>query len=366
VRRKLLNPFFSRTSLVHIQPLMREKLTNITKRLDERADQGSSANMYNAFRCMTTDIISEYAFAQSMDLASKSDDDFDHEFLKAFDKQAHELWYFIYSPMMQAIRRWTPVFLAKQSKSLGTVFGFIEFAAAAVETARSKGKQDPSKPVVFHALDSLSTMEAVDESILFLAAGSDTTAWTLTHGLANLVDHPEFMQRLQKELRSAIPDPSQLPDVSELEKIPLLNATVKESLRVGRAVNGRLPRVVPFHGPPFIVDGKVVPPGTLVGISSHTMHTSHKIWGDDAETFNPDRWLQGHSLDEYMVAFSKGPRNCVAQNMAIMEMHITLATLLRRYDFEFVEGQGVPVGEDFFTTFAPRGTGLHLKIKRRE
>lgn len=57
------------------------------------------------------------------------------------------------------------------------------------------------------------------------------------------------------------------------------NATVKEALRVGMAVPGRLPRVVPdsLTGP-FMVDGKVVPPGTTVSMSTYTMHTGTSIW----------------------------------------------------------------------------------------
>lgn len=94
------------------------------------------------------------------------------------------------------------------------------------------------------------------------------------------------------------------------------NATVKEALRVGMAVPGRLPRVVPDSlMEPFMVDGKVVPPGTTVSISTYTMHTDTSIWGPDAREFRPDRWIgpQSKGLDQYFCTFSKGSRMCIGQ-----------------------------------------------------
>lgn len=82
------------------------------------------------------------------------------------------------------------------------------------------------------------------------------------------------------------------------------------------AVPGRLPRVVSDSlTEPFIVDGKVVPPGTTVSISTYTMHTDTSIWGPDARKFRPDRWIgpQSKGLEQYLCIFPKGARMCIGQ-----------------------------------------------------
>jgi cytochrome P450 len=103
---------------------------------------------------------------------------------------------------------------------------------------------------------------------------------------------------------------------NNLNKTVAQNATVKEALRLGMAVPGRLPRIVPNSlTEPFMVDGKVVPAGTIVSISTYTMHTDTSIWGPDAREFRPDRWIgpKSKGLDQYFCAFSKGARMCIGQ-----------------------------------------------------
>ncbi|KAJ9419789.1 hypothetical protein FOXG_06961 [Fusarium oxysporum f. sp. lycopersici 4287] len=68
-----------------------------------------------------------------------------------------------------------------------------------------------------------------------------------------------------------------------------LNASVREVVRFAIASPGRLPRVVPQGGKTLVVDGRVVPAGSIIGMSAYTMNFSKGLWGDDAATFNPDR-----------------------------------------------------------------------------
>lgn len=52
-------------------------------------------------------------------------------------------------------------------------------------------------------------------------------------------------------------------------------------------------------------------------MSAYTMNYSEELWGTDARTFNPDRWLdgKGKSLDQHMSSFSKGVRSCIGQKL---------------------------------------------------
>ncbi|KAK1449027.1 hypothetical protein CMEL01_08342 [Colletotrichum melonis] len=63
------------------------------------------------------------------------------------------------------------------------------------------------------------------------------------------------------------------------------------------------------------------------------MHTSVDARGPDARSFNPDRWLKpkAKSLEQYQVAFSKGARMCLGQNIAPAEITCVLTLLFRKY-----------------------------------
>ncbi|KAJ5007468.1 Cytochrome P450 monooxygenase sdnE [Colletotrichum sp. SAR 10_66] len=172
-------------------------------------------------------------------------------------------------------------------------------------------------PIVLENLTSLSDVALVGESLDLLVAGSDTSATSVTTALFEILRNPAIEKRLVEELDAAIPDKNDLPPLQTLEKIEYLTACVKEGIRLASAVPSRLPRIVPQNlSEPLVVDGKIVPPGTIVSMSAHTMHSSVDLWGPDARLFNPNRWLgsDAKGLDQYQVAFSKGARMCIGQN----------------------------------------------------
>lgn len=88
-----------------------------------------------------------------------------------------------------------------------------------------------------------------------------------------------------------MPDADSCLDYESALKLPVLNATVRELVRYYAAVPGPLPRYVPA-GEGFIAEEKyLLPPGTQVALQPYTVHRNRDIYGDDADDFNPDRWL---------------------------------------------------------------------------
>lgn len=87
----------------------------------------------------------------------------------------------------------------------------------------------------------------------------------------------------------------------------------------------------------------MIPPRTAVGMDAYHMHMNETVFPSPAE-FQPDRW-QGspkgprdlRPLSSYMVAFSRGARNCLGLNLAWMELYVGLATIFRRHDLELFE-----------------------------
>lgn len=160
---------------------------------------------------------------------------------------------------------------------------------------------------------------------------------------------PNLLVQLRQELLTIWPHLDTQPALKDLEGLPLLTATIKESLRfVPSGVS--LTRVVPPEG--AIISGQHIPGDSIVGMAILHVHQSADIWGHDVLDFRPRRWLEGRDradfgtegtdpsttqkkdLDHWLVLvpFSRGPRMCFGINLAWSELYIAFATMIRRFD----------------------------------
>jgi cytochrome P450 len=98
-----------------------------------------------------------------------------------------------------------------------------------------------------------------EEAQALMFGGADTVGNTLMVGTHRLLQRSETMEKLKEELRDVWPELGQEPRVKELEKLPYLNAVIKESLRLSSGVVSGLLRVVPPSG--AMVAGVDIPPG---------------------------------------------------------------------------------------------------------
>ncbi|KAH9236627.1 hypothetical protein K456DRAFT_1436538 [Colletotrichum gloeosporioides 23] len=364
-RRRMLNPMFSRAGVLKLEGLIRERLALLEIKI-ERLREKQNIDFYDAFRLLTTNIIMEFCFADSRGMLEEQSDSFKSQFLTAFSVAASALKTLQQYPLLRIVSNAIPVGLLKVvSPELGNLIHLTDYAEQCVNRW---GKSDGSKaavnhPIVLENLTSLSDVALVGESLDLLVAGSDTSATSVTTALFEILRNPAIEKRLVEELDAAIPDKNELPPLHTLEKIEYLTACVKEGIRLASAVPSRLPRIVPHNlSEPLVVDGKVVPPGTIVSMSAHTMHSSVDLWGPDARLFNPDRWLgpEAKGLDQYQVAFSKGARMCIGQNLVPVELTLILASILRNYKITFPSGFLPPRRVDNFTVELEGGLPLQV------
>ena len=80
-----------------------------------------------------------------------------------------------------------------------------------------------------------------------------------------------------------------------------------------------------------------VPKGVIVWTSLATIHTDPEIWGPDAYDFKPDRFANGISgackLPYLYMPFGMGPRVCLGQNLAMIELKIIIALIVTNFSF---------------------------------
>lgn len=173
-----------------------------------------------------------------------------------------------------------------------------------------------------------------------LIAGSDSTAIGLRAILYLLCRNPEAYNKLQKEIDDAFDSGTISSPVkySEGARLEYLNAVVTEALRVHAATGFVLEREVPKGG--ATIAGQFIPAGTIVGINSWVMHANKQVYGEDAESFRPERWFESEERVREMkrcnMAFGAGPRVCIGRNISMMEIVKFIPALMRMYDFRLV------------------------------
>jgi acid phosphatase len=181
---------------------------------------------------------------------------------------------------------------------------------------------------------------AIDNLLVLLFTGHDTTSSTICYCYHLLHKHPEALANVRQELDNifgaGVSAAQQLKDNPYLvNKLEYTLATIKEVLRLWPPASAaRLGRKGYFVKDP--VTGEMLPTeGTNVWVVSLCLGRSAKLWGPDVDEFKPERFLPENAdqiLPNAWRPFEKGPRNCIGQELALIEMKVVLALTLREFD----------------------------------
>ncbi len=172
----------------------------------------------------------------------------------------------------------------------------------------------------------LSDNELIDEAVLFMTGGQETTALTITYAFYWLSQHPEIRQRVAEEAETVLGgDPPTWGDLSELT---LTERVVRETLRLTPAV-WSLSREVRSNTE---LAGATLDAGEFLFMSPYAHHRDSRVWSDPLQ-FKPGRWAGEASRgnDSYF-PFGSGPRVCIGKQIALTEAQFTLAHVLQEFD----------------------------------
>uniref|UniRef100_A0A7S4R836 Cytochrome P450 n=1 Tax=Alexandrium monilatum TaxID=311494 RepID=A0A7S4R836_9DINO len=332
-QRKTSSRLFSKKLFeTHIWNTVQANTSKVMGILD--AEQGSTLDMFGLLNRFTLDTIGQVGFSKSVG----SLEDPSSPFLRSFDRAQQVL----------ILRFWTnPLWKVFRLLNIGVERELREhlrllddYSRTIVRDLLAKSTEGEDGSLVGLFVREMSAAEKADpqmETYLrdlvmnFLIAGRDTTAQCLAWTIFELSQHPEVVGRACEEIKAVL---SKGPlTYASLKELKYLSAVVDEGLRLHPSV--------PYDGKGCVRDdvlpgGIRIRAGTAVMFCPYAQGRCKELWGQDAEAFRPERWLEMKSRpsDFAYSAFNAGPRICLGKSLAYLEMTAFLARLLDSFDLE--------------------------------
>jgi len=342
-RRRVLAPHFRRAGL---EPLVEPVGQVAREHLRRWAAAGGETVAVERYKHMAFEIAARYIFGDigRLDLQALSND---------FDDWVQGMF--------------VPVPLPLPGTAFGRAMAARKrmFAAIEAEVERRAGSSVRGPDVLSTLLDvrdddgrPLPRATIVDEIQLLMFAGHDTTVTAMTNIMLHLSQHPEVLAKARAEQDA---EGGAAPTLERLRSMPWLAAVISESMRVLPPVGGAFREIMQDTE----YGGFSLKKGWTVSMSPGVAHGDESVWTEPTK-FDPERWMPERAEHKQhpfaWIPFGGGPRKCLGEHFAMLEMELVIAELLRDYEWELVEGQELTVS--FFPFPRPK-SGLRVRLRAR-
>lgn len=200
----------------------------------------------------------------------------------------------------------------------------------------------------------LSEGELLDQVVTLLVTGQDPPATAMAWAFHWLLSTPGVLERLTDEIAPVPADAAE-----KLLELPYLEAVCREALRIVPVVEAvqRVARV------PFALAGFEIPPGVMVAPCAYLVHRRPDLY-PDPELFRPERFLERSFSASEFLPFGGGTRKCLGAPLALLEMKVVVATLLRRFELRRHEPEKLQPSRRNVTVAPSDGTRVIAEPRR--
>lgn len=386
--RKAVAVSFSHGNIKRKFPMVQEKINEVIDRLTVLG-RNASVDVDQAALRVTLDVVGLVAFGHDFEAVKQDTPEYNH-MLRVLPRCFTEVELRIANPM----RHLLPTFLFKKGSKGSTAFkNFQKEMVVLLKKIIARGEPAEDDYSVAAQLMRIRNKDGiVDDRLLseigmLFVEGFETTGHTIGWTLFAIVTNPGIQEKVAMELDShgLLAKPGYVPreiQYEDLRKLRYLNCCIKESMRMYPVVsvgNGRVTQSAAKIGK------YVVPPGTPVVVPLYCLHNAEANW-PKASKFMPSRWddvspetfvydsrseeLSASSKGVSFMPFSDGPRNCVGQSLAKMEVISMLAKMVGTFRFEMDPAYGGAAGvrstESTHLTLQTQGTkGIRMFLTPR-
>ncbi|MEE2733567.1 MAG: cytochrome P450 [Pseudomonadota bacterium] len=237
-----------------------------------------------------------------------------------------------------------------------------------IRAARAEGDSDRNDILYYLSIatdsagELLSEERVIAESLAVLFGGHETSAGTGGFFALWLLKHPQVVEKIVEEVQTSIGEHGEF-NALAVSQLRYLNAALMESQRLTPTILAAMRCLVKD----VRVAGYDLPAGVGIMVSPYLIGRRQDVWGDDADSYRPERWLEnrGAKPSEFF-PFGGGHRTCVGMNQARQQLKILFAYLLLRTEWQSsYSGDGVWPGESNVAgTTQPNG-GVPITITRK-
>jgi cytochrome P450 len=311
---------------------------------------GETRDAYQDSMHLTLDIVARALFGAKLSRFLEVEDA-----LAAVSREYQALW----QTFRTFLPRWVPLAPLRRLRETKALLDGI-----LLEVIRKK-REEPGHDLLSHLVGlrdeegfGMNDRELLEETMTLFLAGHETTALALTYTLWLLAAHPDAYEQLLAEVDAVLD--GREPGPKDLEALPYTSAVVKESLRVYPPV-WTMARLATDD---VEVGGVRLRAGEQVIVPQWVVQRDAR-WFPEPERFRPERFLgEAHKeLPRFAYfPFGGGPRVCIGQHFALMELVLVVARLSQSFVFETLGGQ--PPAVHPVITLRPQGA-VPLRVRRR-
>ncbi|KAH9012298.1 cytochrome P450 [Lactarius pseudohatsudake] len=370
-QRKIMNPAFSAHQMQSFLPLFHGTASKLVQKWKEviAADPSGQplVNVVGWFSRASLDIIGEAGF----DFQFGSLDNLANPLVIRSEKQIvgstlypswydlifKETWRYIPGPLLEYVR-YIPT---REYRGFRPWLDNVRvFSRGLIKQSTDKGDGNDIMSVILRANGSsnpknkMTDDEMVDQIATFISAGNETSSKTLTWYFYAIAKHPEAQARIREEIaliraRAA----GEQFTIADLDSMAYTLATLKESMRLDPIIwnTARIANrddILPLAFPITTKSGQQITSipikkGTPIDISPAVYNRLPDVWGEDANEWNPERFLDplrgfkeaSSNIGVFgsLMSFSTGTRGCIGWQFAVLEMQIIILALVENFEF---------------------------------
>ncbi|XP_011152942.1 cytochrome P450 9e2 [Harpegnathos saltator] len=212
--------------------------------------------------------------------------------------------------------------------------------------------------------------EMTAQAFVFFVAGFDTVATVMSFLAHEVAVNPDIQSKLRTEIDQVLKENGGKPTYEAINSLKYMDAVINECLRL-YPLGGFIDRICvnEFVLPPPTPGGKpvTVKPGESIWFPSYPLHRDPKYF-PEPNKFDPDRFLNGHMDNSVYMPFGIGPRTCIGNRFALIEMKVMLFHILWRCDLEPDAKTKIPIvlNKKTFLTMIDGGFWLKIRARNRQ
>ncbi|XP_072747767.1 cytochrome P450 9e2-like [Anoplolepis gracilipes] len=371
--RKLLSPAFTSSKMKMMFGLMCECADNFSNFLVTQS--GKIAKTYEMKELLsryTNDVVATCAFGISIDSFKNPNNEFYLLGKKTFTFDGRlSLMFFIHAHFPLLTRLFKVRMFSKRVEKF--------FKNIVNSTVKMRDEQGIFRPDMIQLMmksrnkdqgPKFDIEEMTAQAFIFFFGGFDTVSTAMCFLVHEIAINPDIQDRLREEIDHVLKKTNGKPTYEAVIDMKYLDAVVTESLRLYPIISyiDRL-CVKEFELPPATSDGEpiILKPGDSIWFSSYALQHDPKYY-PQPNKFNPDRFLNSNIDNSVYIPFGLGPRICIGNRFALLQMKIMLFYLLWRCDLEPDAKTKNPIilNKKSLVTIAEGGVWLKLRTRKSE